>query len=241
MSTQTLVNNTFTFPFAGYAKFVPSGNSQWNTLFSSKNTRKSSDESCGTFTTNDESFNDSTSKDSFSPNLESPDAWESRASIDSDQAEILNSILKPKKKAAVDEAKYKTELCKKFEGTGYCPYGKKCKFAHGKEELNEKYLSNKRRYKSKKCNSFHSVMTCPYGSRCMFAHEERPLEELKQNNYYEKFLFSPDLLTIAPRKRLPCFDKTQSEVKTILNFGTFIEQDSEDNYDELFKYSGLSL
>jgi len=246
MSTiQTLVNTSFNFPFAGYAKFVPSGNAQWSALFSNKNNRKASDESCGTTTTNDESFGDS-SKEGFSPNLESPNAWESRVSIDSADTqigELLNSTLKPKKKTAVDDTKYKTELCKKFEGTGYCPYGKKCKFAHGKEELNEKFLSNKRRYKSKKCNSFHTVMTCPYGSRCLFAHEERPLEEVQQNNYYEKFLFSPDLLSTVTRKRLPCFEKSaQSEVKTIVNFvGTLVDQESEDNYEEIFKYSSLSL
>ena len=33
------------------------------------------------------------------------------------------------------DPKYKTELCKKFQSTGQCPYGYKCRFAHGKEEL----------------------------------------------------------------------------------------------------------
>ncbi len=33
--------------------------------------------------------------------------------------------------------KYKTELCKNFSETGFCPYRKKCKFAHGINELNE--------------------------------------------------------------------------------------------------------
>ena len=31
--------------------------------------------------------------------------------------------------------KYKTELCKKFQSIGFCPYANKCRFAHGKEEL----------------------------------------------------------------------------------------------------------
>lgn len=34
-----------------------------------------------------------------------------------------------------DEEKYKTELCKNFVSTGKCNYGKKCRFAHGKDEL----------------------------------------------------------------------------------------------------------
>ena len=33
------------------------------------------------------------------------------------------------------DPKYKTELCKKFQSTGHCPYGYKCRFAHGKQEL----------------------------------------------------------------------------------------------------------
>ena len=33
------------------------------------------------------------------------------------------------------DPKYKTELCKTFSDTGICPYGDKCRFAHGKEEL----------------------------------------------------------------------------------------------------------
>lgn len=31
-----------------------------------------------------------------------------------------------------DTLKYKTELCKKYEEKGLCPYGLKCRFAHGK-------------------------------------------------------------------------------------------------------------
>ena len=38
------------------------------------------------------------------------------------------------------DPKYKTELCKTFSETGKCPYGFKCRFAHGKEELSKKTL-----------------------------------------------------------------------------------------------------
>lgn len=31
--------------------------------------------------------------------------------------------------------KHKTELCKTFSELGYCNYGQKCRFAHGKHEL----------------------------------------------------------------------------------------------------------
>ena len=29
---------------------------------------------------------------------------------------------------------YKTELCKNYQAKGFCPYGRKCKFAHGEVE-----------------------------------------------------------------------------------------------------------
>ena len=45
--------------------------------------------------------------------------------------------------------KYKTELCEKFQSTGFCPYGNKCQFAHGKEELITKIHNVN--YKKKKC------------------------------------------------------------------------------------------
>jgi len=33
------------------------------------------------------------------------------------------------------EEKYKTEICKNYEMDHFCPYGNKCRFAHGKGEL----------------------------------------------------------------------------------------------------------
>lgn len=84
------------------------------------------------------------------------------------QARKINEELL--KKTAVDETKYKTEMCKNWEEKGRCNYGKKCRFAHGKHELVDKSVINKDRYKSKLCNSFHSFYFCPYGQRCLFIH-----------------------------------------------------------------------
>ena len=67
--------------------------------------------------------------------------------------------------------KYKTELCTKFQSTGKCPYGYKCRFAHGKEELLSK--SQGVNYKKKPCKTFNEKGYCPYGSRCSFRHDER--------------------------------------------------------------------
>lgn len=36
------------------------------------------------------------------------------------------------KQKSSEDSKYKTEMCKNFQATGTCNYGKKCRFAHGK-------------------------------------------------------------------------------------------------------------
>ena len=73
------------------------------------------------------------------------------------------------------DPKYKTELCKTFRETGKCPYGFKCRFAHGKEELLSKILNSN--YKKKDCKTFSECGFCPYGSRCSFKHDERKIED----------------------------------------------------------------
>lgn len=62
-------------------------------------------------------------------------------------------------------AKYKTELCKNWELTGYCNFEESCSFAHGIEELHSKPHIPKN-YKTKLCKRFHEELYCPYGPRC---------------------------------------------------------------------------
>ena len=78
--------------------------------------------------------------------------------------------------------KYKTELCKYFEINGYCKYGDKCAYAHGKENLRSK-VTNTTAYRSKKCSQFYEQGYCPYGNRCQFAHQ---LKSNIINNPYDK-------------------------------------------------------
>jgi len=78
--------------------------------------------------------------------------------------------------------KYKTELCKYFEIDGYCKYGDKCAYAHGKENLRSK-VTNTTAYRTKKCTQFFEQGYCPYGSRCQFAHQ---LKSNIINNPYDK-------------------------------------------------------
>lgn len=97
--------------------------------------------------------------------------------------------------------RYKTELCKSFTETGYCRYGAKCQFAHGKEEVrpilrHPKYktevsLSNTNccihmhknyidcpRLNVQICKTFHTTGTCPYGIRCRFIHTKSKEESI---------------------------------------------------------------
>jgi hypothetical protein len=78
------------------------------------------------------------------------------------------------------DPKYKTELCKSFTEAGFCAYGNKCRFAHGKAELFDKTV-NCKKYKQKECLSFFKNKYCCYGSRCHFKHEERKLPEIERS------------------------------------------------------------
>lgn len=76
--------------------------------------------------------------------------------------------------------KYKTELCKSYTETGFCPYGTKCRFAHGRSELFDKLITCKR-YKQRECVSFFQHQYCSYGPRCHFRHEQRNVKNLARS------------------------------------------------------------
>ena len=84
-----------------------------------------------------------------------------------------------------NDPKYKTELCKKFQATGRCPYGFKCQFAHGKEELIVKHQG--KNYKKRLCKTFYEKGYCPYGSRCNFKHCDKKFFKTNLSYYYFPF------------------------------------------------------
>ncbi|GAQ80543.1 CCCH-type Zn-finger protein [Klebsormidium nitens] len=73
-----------------------------------------------------------------------------------------------RKKAASHPGYYKTELCNKWEEQGQCPYGPKCQFAHGIEELRPVLRHPK--FKTEICRLVANGYKCPYGHRCHFRH-----------------------------------------------------------------------
>ena len=113
-------------------------------------------------------------------------------------------------------ANYKTELCKNYQAKGFCPYGRKCKFAHGKGELITKIPGAN--YKKEKCKSFHERGYCSYGTRCQFRHDERKFKDINISYFYlQLFLFKYFGLFKSKRyyfekntslinKRLPVFE-----------------------------------
>ena len=91
--------------------------------------------------------------------------------------------------------KYKTELCKYYEINGYCKYGDKCAYAHGKENLRSK-VTNTTAYRTKKCQQFFEQGYCPYGNRCQFAHQ---LKSNIINNPYDKGMSYGKILEIISK------------------------------------------
>ncbi|KAG7891424.1 hypothetical protein KL936_001367 [Ogataea polymorpha] len=75
-----------------------------------------------------------------------------------------------KSKATVDGDLYKTEMCTQFQEKGSCPYGAKCQFAHGEEELKKVKRANN--WKTKLCANWLKAGSCRYGKRCCFKHGE---------------------------------------------------------------------
>ena len=101
------------------------------------------------------------------------------------------------------DPKYKTELCQKFMESGNCPYGFKCRFAHGKNELISKNIGIN--YKKKLCKSFSKFGFCPYGTRCNFLHNE------KKDFYLPYYYYITFIDFIHLNYRLPVFINFQLE------------------------------
>ncbi|KAI8087185.1 WD40-repeat-containing domain protein [Thamnidium elegans] len=64
---------------------------------------------------------------------------------------------------------YKTESCRNWTELGHCRYGKKCRYAHGANELRN--VPRHTRYKTQICRAYHMDGSCPYGIRCTFVHD----------------------------------------------------------------------
>ena len=132
------------------------------------------------------------------------------------------------------DPKYKTELCKSFLENGFCVYGNKCRFAHGKNELMTK--SSGTNYKKKPCKSFIETGFCPYGSRCNFKHDERSLEEIVLPYYFVNTFIKN---TIPPGKRLKIFEEITEHNCERSSISTE-ENDSESSTEDNSYFTNVS-
>ena len=121
--------------------------------------------------------------------------------------------------------RYKTSLCKKYSTGQGCPYGDKCQFAHGAQELRmnnmqvipqnmgnmTKAQSSLLNYKIVKCKNWDKDGTCKYGAHCTFAHGDEELRN-KADNLYQ---FSPSMQLMMPMmvspSGMPGMDMNQME------------------------------
>ncbi|KAI3675871.1 hypothetical protein L1987_85467 [Smallanthus sonchifolius] len=66
---------------------------------------------------------------------------------------------------------HKPDLCLSYlENSGFCRYGSKCQFAHGKQEIHPVPFSYKSALET--CKSYNLSRTCAFGSKCRFIHHE---------------------------------------------------------------------
>ena len=121
--------------------------------------------------------------------------------------------------------KYKTELCKYYEINGYCKYGDKCAYAHGKENLRSK-VTNTTAYRTKKCVQFFEQGYCPYGNRCQFAHQ---LKSNIINNPYDRTMSYGKIL------------ETISKLENVENIKKLIEKPRLSVFEEICDNKALRL
>jgi len=76
-------------------------------------------------------------------------------------------------------AKVKTELCRYFNSEKGCPFGNKCNYAHGEDELKYTKLMDLKRaglidieiFRTHPCLTWVSTGACPFDHRCMGLHD----------------------------------------------------------------------
>ena len=128
------------------------------------------------------------------------------------------------KSTATDfKIKYKTELCKYYEINGYCKYGDRCAYAHGKENLRSK-VTNSTAYRTRKCSQFFENGYCPYGNRCQFAHQLA--SNIINNPYDKKMTYKKTLETI-------------SKLENVENIKKLIEKPRLSIFKEIFENKNL--
>merc|ERR1712244_37774 len=91
----------------------------------------------------------------------------------------LNANLNRKKNKRMSACEkgdlFKTELCENWVKKGHCTYGKKCHFAHGRDDIRTRWRIEN--YKTQPCcdPARADSRLCLFGKRCNYAHPGEPL------------------------------------------------------------------
>ena len=87
-----------------------------------------------------------------------------------------NNRKKNKRMSACEKGDlFKTELCENWVKKGHCTYGKKCHFAHGRDDIRTRWRIEN--YKTQPCcdPARADSRLCLFGKRCNYAHPGEPL------------------------------------------------------------------
>eukprot|EP00484_Ammonia_sp_Unknown_P019274 CAMPEP_0197037628 /NCGR_PEP_ID=MMETSP1384-20130603/14775_1 /TAXON_ID=29189 /ORGANISM="Ammonia sp." /LENGTH=842 /DNA_ID=CAMNT_0042467951 /DNA_START=171 /DNA_END=2699 /DNA_ORIENTATION=- len=87
-----------------------------------------------------------------------------------------NGRKKSKRMSACEKGDlFKTELCENWVKKGHCTYGKKCHFAHGRDDIRTRWRIEN--YKTQPCcdPARADSRLCLFGKRCNYAHPGEPL------------------------------------------------------------------
>jgi len=112
------------------------------------------------------------------------------------------------------QVKKKTELCKTFQLGMTCPYGSKCSFAHGYDELREKqFVPNN--YKTINCKQYFELGFCNYGPRCQFLH--------RNPNHSECYAVPSVEYKDIFESMLTSFEQSELNGQEIIDMDSFLE------------------
>jgi len=131
-------------------------------------------------------------------------------------------------KESISDPKFKTELCKSWVDTGFCIYGNKCRFAHGKSEIFEKPVFHSK-YKQKNCLSFFQYGFCNYGTRCHFKHNERVLGDIEIPYFKHKLLTTNYIIAMNNQNQ----KKTGNDKKRLSIFKEITRGNAKETFNSL--------
>lgn len=147
-------------------------------------------------------------------------------------------LLRHQSDSEIDCRRYKTELCRPFEESGFCKYGNRCQFAHGRHEL--RTVDRHPKYKTQLCKTFHTTGLCRYGKRCHFIHNDGEGGQIHRLGPQQQP--APGLRKLTGRHNRPMESAEEQQQRT----GSFLSprsvSSSASRYaEELSSVSGMSL